>query len=152
MTQLSRNLVVAGLAFAGGEAMATTPMRIWQHATHFVMDCRIDGSTVTKVAALCARLVPVAAKQLSLPHRKIADAGGVTLVLRLEAGTPLRGTLHAQRASLEGETEERTPDRPVVLDAQTPEPGFDAALRAVRTPSTRTLRGGVRPLNLHADN
>lgn len=138
MTRLSRNLAVAGLAIAGGEAIAATPLRLWQHATHFGMTCQIAGESAQSAAVLCARLAPLAARMLGLPDRTVPDATGITLTLRLaRQGNHHNGTIVATRPALEGETDESSPIIPISFDSAAPEAGLSAALARLRAPLPR---------------
>jgi hypothetical protein len=143
--RLSRNLAVAGLAMASGEAGATTPVRLWNHVTHFAVACRIEGQDVAASTALCARLAPIAARHLHVPHRAAADAGGVGLILELRStGSSYTGTIVATRPAFEGETDERSRPIAIAFDARAPGPGLMAALDQLRRPPAAPLRRGIR--------
>jgi hypothetical protein len=145
MTRLSRNLAVAGLAMASGEAGATTPVRLWNYVTHIAVECHVAGQNSTASAALCARLMPIVSRHLRLPHRAVADAGGIGLILDLRhTGLAYTGTIVASRPAFEGETDERSVPVAVTFDARAPDAGLVAALDRLRKPPAAPIRRGIR--------
>lgn len=144
MQRVGRNLVMASLSLAPGESIANTPLRLWQHVTHFALDCRVEGQSNQAPAALCTRLGEIAANTLHMPRRQTSGPDGVVLVVDLTGKPPYRGTLHAERAAFEGETVERSPTIAVAIDTANPEPGFALALKSMRAPTRLQRRDPLK--------
>ena len=133
MNHFGRNLATAGLVIAGGNASAATPVRLWQHATHFALECRIAGATTAASRALCARLTPIAARTLRLAQANTDDATGVRLIRDLQSNSGrYHGTITATRPAFEGETDARSPPIALSFDGRSPEAGLAPALHQLR--------------------
>jgi hypothetical protein len=137
--------LIAGCAAAGSAAQAM-PQQLWHGATHFGLECRIEGVNSAEAKRLCNSLGPMGAQALKLPYRASPGPDGVTLRLSLDGlGSRLSGTLVAIRPALRGETDERSPTVPVTFDADAPGPGFTRAVLALRSPLLRRPVRRTRP-------
>jgi hypothetical protein len=142
---LSRGVALAGLAIAGGDATAM-PQRLWHGATHFALDCRVQGWSSREAAAFCQRLAPVATAKLKLTFRPSAAPDDVILRLDLQReGSRLAGTLVAIRRALRGETDEQSAIVPIDLDTSEPGTGLTAAIGLMRRPVLRSAPHRIRP-------
>jgi hypothetical protein len=143
--QLSRRIALAGLAIAGSDA-AAMPQRLWHGATHFALDCRLQGFSPREAATFCERLAPIAMSNLKLTYRQTAAPDDVILRLDLRReGGGLTGSLVAIRRALRGETDEQSSTVPVMLSTSDPGSGLLAALGLMRNPVLRSAPRRVRP-------
>ena len=90
-TSLRRSLVCAGAVAATTAAHAATPSRLWRGVERVVVDCRIDSTVPSSVAAsICDRYLKLVQARTSYPVSAPSDLKDrdheAELLLRVAAG------------------------------------------------------------------